>query len=216
MRQDLLINNGVYHILNKSIAGYTIFNNDIEFSRMLNIIQYYLIENPSVCYSRFIKLSQQDQELILLGNHKKEKIVQIIAYCLMPTHFHLILQQLISNGISRYIANISNSYSRYFNIKHKRQGPLWQGKFKNVLVNDDKQLLHLTRYIHLNPTTAGIVSDPIDWQYSSYNEYLKPNKNNLCNYNDILDIKSGVYQRFVLSQKDYQSKLSIIKKHLLD
>ncbi|EKD56634.1 MAG: hypothetical protein ACD_58C00131G0009 [uncultured bacterium] len=215
MRQDLLVNNEIYHILNKSIAGYTIFNNDIEFSRMLNIIQYYLIENPSVCYSRFIKLSQQDQELILLDNYNRKKIVQIIAYCLMPTHFHLILQQLISNGISKYIANISNGYARYFNVRHKRQGPLWQGKFKNVLVKDDEQLLHLTRYIHLNPTTASIVSDPIDWQYSSYKEYLEPNRNNLCNYHDILDIKPGVYKRFVLSQKDYQKKLSIIKKHLL-
>lgn len=216
MRQDLLVSDQIYHILNKSIAGYTIFNNDIEFLRMLNIMLYYQIECPQICYSRYLKLSQRDQELILLGNRNKQKIVKIIAYCFMPTHFHLILQQIITDGISKYIANIENSYSRYFNIRHKRQGHLWQGKFKNVLVDDDKQLLHLSRYIHLNPVTAGIVSDPADWQYSSYNEYLRHNDNRFCDYNDILTIKPGIYKRFVLSQKDYQRELSIIKKHLTE
>lgn len=216
MRKDILANNECYHILNKSIAGYVIYNDDTDFLRMLNIMRYYQTENPSVCYSRFVQLNMQDQQLILLHNQTKKKIVQIIAYCLMPTHFHLILKQLAEKGISRYTANVSNSYSRYFNVKHNRQGPLWQGKFKNVKIDDDKQLLHLTRYIHLNPTTAGIVTNPFDWHYSSYREYILPIKNNLSDYQSVINIKPGVYKRFVLSQQDYQKKLSIIKKQLLD
>lgn len=216
MRKDILTNNECYHILNKSIAGYIIYNNDADFLRMLNIMQYYQTENPSVCYSRFAQLNMQDQQLILSHNQTKKKIVQIIAYCLMPTHFHLILKQLAEKGISRYIANVSNSYSRYFNAKHNRQGPLWQGKFKNVKIDNDKQLLHLTRYIHLNPTTAEIVTNPLDWQYSSFREYILPIKNNLSDYQSVINIKPGVYKRFVLSQQDFQKKLSIIKKQLLD
>ena len=65
-----------------------------------------------------------------------------------------------------------NSYTRYFNEKIKRKGPLWEGRFKKVLVNSDEQLLHLTRYVHLNPVSAGIVEKPEDWPCSSYREYI--------------------------------------------
>jgi putative transposase len=78
----------------------------------------------------------------------------------MPTHIHLVLRQLKDGGISKFMSNILNSYSRYFNIKHNRKGPLWEGRFRKVLVGSDEQLLHLTRYVHLNPVTACLVDKP--------------------------------------------------------
>jgi len=102
--------------------------------------------------------------------------VKIISYCIMPTHYHLLLEQVKDGGTEKFISKILNSYAKYFNLRHKRSGPLWSSRFKSVGVDDNEQLLHLTRYIHLNPTSAGYVSMPEDWQYSSYVEYISDDK----------------------------------------
>ena len=72
-------------------------------------------------------------------------------------HLHLILRQLADNGISKFMANLSDSYVSCFNVKHKRKGPLFQGRFKAITVESDEQLIHLSRYIHLNPYTSYVV-----------------------------------------------------------
>jgi len=114
---------------------------------------------------------------------EKEKVIHIIAYCLMPTHIHMLLEEVKEDGISIFTNNVLNSYTRYFNTKHKRKGPLWEGPSKKVTIKSDDQLLHLTRYIHLNPVTAYLCNKPEEWPYSSYNEYIKPNtNNNFCDY----------------------------------
>ena len=216
MRKDMLVIDEVYHVFNKSIAGFTIFNNACEYSRMLQVIQYYQRNKPSLRFSKFIQVPIVQASDI--NNHVKEKLVEIIAYCLMPTHIHLILKQLKEKGISIFMSNILNSCTRYFNIRHKRKGPLWEGRFKNVLVDSDEQLLHLTRYIHLNTVTAYLVEKPEDWQESSYREYLleSDNNNRICKYNNILDITPNSYRRFVEDQISYQRELSKIKDLLID
>jgi len=117
------------------------------------------------------------------------------------------------------MGNVLNSYSRYFNTKHKRGSPLWKGKFKNVLVETDEQLLHLTRYIHLNPTSAGLVKKPEEWPYSSYLEYLGKIKkmDRICSYEDLMDISpSSSYKNFVESRISYQRELEKIKHLILE
>ncbi|MCM8795996.1 MAG: transposase [Candidatus Omnitrophica bacterium] len=147
-----------------------------------------------------------------------DKRVEIIAYCIMPTHLHLILKQLKNNGISVFMGNILNSYSRYFNLKHKRKGPLWEGRFKNILVKNDEQLLHLTRYIHLNPVTASLVSNPEDWNASSYREYLQQVQavEKICKYDDILEIDPVSYKKFVEDRISYQRDLAKIKNLIFE
>ena len=219
-RKDLLVVGRVYHVFNKSIAGFKIFNNKSEFSRMRSTIHYYQREKPPVKFSKFIESARnknnQPDETIVLST--EEKLVEIIAYCLMPTHLHLILKQLKENGISTFMSNILNSYTRYFNTKINRKGPLWEGRFKNVLVETDEQLLHLTRYIHLNPVTAYLVNKPEDWSASSYLEYLlKVNsKNRICKYNDILDIEPTPYRKFVEDLVSYQRELATIRELFLE
>jgi putative transposase len=149
---------------------------------------------------------------------EKERLVQIIAYCIMPTHLHLILKQLKENGISTFIGNVLNSYSRYFNTKYRRKGPLWEGKFKNVLVKTDEQLLHLTRYIHLNPSTAFLVDRPEEWLASSYQEYLLKVNNieRICKFEDVLEIEPSSYRKFIEDRISYQRELAVIKEMLLE
>lgn len=209
----------IYHVTTKSIAEYVIFNNAAEYSRMMQLIKYYQIKNPSVRFSYFIEWWNESKKR---ANKKyrqnSEKLIKIIAYCLMPTHIHLILQQLTKNGISIYMNKMLNSYTRYFNAKHRRKGPLWEGRFKRILVETDEQLIHLTRYIHLNPVTAYLVDRPEYWEFSSYREYLgeMPAKDRICEFEGVLEIIPDEYKKFVDNQISYQRELAAIKKLTLE
>ncbi len=156
----------------------------------------------------------KDKEKIYQKHYAvKGNVVEIAAYCIMPTHIHLILKQLKNNGISTYMGNVLNSYTRYFNNKTKRGGPLWESRFKNVEVESDEQLLHLTRYIHLNPSTANLAEYPEDWDFSSYREFMGgiEEKAKLCNYDELLNIKPYEYKKFVSSRINCQRDLARIK-----
>lgn len=193
-----------------------IFRSHEDYFRMKEIMRYYALENQPVKYSLY-------EKLILSGNIRsfqelsnKEYLVEIIAYCIMPTHIHLILCQLKDEGISIYMKNLLNSYTRYFNIKNNRKGPLWQGRFKSILIQTDEQLLHLTRYIHLNPTSDNLVDKPENWKYSSYHEYLQKGDDFLCAFQKYINIDPRSYNAFVGERRDYQQKLAEIRHLCLE
>ncbi len=217
---ETLVTGEVYHIFNKSIAEYKIFNDSSDFSRLIEALRYYQREKKILSFSH-LNRSQKRLARYLKNERaisKDRKLVEIIAYCLMPTHIHLILKQLEDKGISTFMSNILNSYSRYFNIKHRRKGPLWEGRFKRILVESDEYLIHLTRYLHLNPVTAHLVDMPEKWLYCSYNEYLSNSSLDscLCKYDDVLDIKPASYKEFVEDRISYQRELAKIKNLLLE
>lgn len=221
MRKDPLENGEFYHIFTRSIADFKIFNNEIDFRRIQQLIKYYQVNN-NIKFSDFLSLKIVQREgfnsAFRMLSADKDNLVQIIAYCLMPTHIHLILKQLEKNGIPKYMKDILNSYTRYFNTKHKRKGPLWESRFKSVLVKTDEQLLHLTRYVHLNPVTAKIFNRPEKWQFSSYGEYLSKvnDATAICQFNDVLEIEPSSYRKFVGDRISYQRELAKIKKLILD
>jgi putative transposase len=194
--------NLVYHVFSKSIADYVVFNSENDFQRMRETLRYYRYANAST------------HSLLLPAS--KEQNVQIIAYCLMNTHFHLVLKQLKEGGISIFINKVLNSFTRYFNQKYDRKGPLWEGRFKRILIETDEYLLHLTRYIHLNPVTAYIVNSPEEWKYSSFHEYLGSASDPLCEFHSLFNIAPDKYNNFVKSRIDYQRSLAGIKDLLLD
>ncbi len=216
-RQNVLCNGGIYHVYSKSIAGYKIFNIKNDFYRMIELFKYYRIKNTGVKFSKFLEIKNME---IFNEKHfsSKDLLVQIIAYCIMPTHIHLVLMQLQDNGIPVFMGNILNSYSKFFNIKASRKGPLWESRYKNVLVETDEQLMHLSRYVHLNPVTAGLVENSKDWSYSSFKEYLNEVKDEekICDFDSIMEFKGINYKYFVDSQKNYQRELSKLKGLLLD
>jgi putative transposase len=183
---------------------------------MVEMIKYYINDKPPLRFSIYQKLLNSQNVNIAEQLSNKDMIVDIIAYCIMPTHIHLILSQLKDDGISIYMKNLLNSYTRYFNVKNKRKGPLWQGRFKSVLIETDDQLLHLTRYIHLNPTSSNLVKKPEEWPYSSYKEYIDNTEVILCNFQKYLKIIPENYKIFVETQKDYQRKLKEIEYLLFE
>ena len=221
MRKEPLVINEIYHIFTRSIADFQIFNENSGFFRMQQLIKYYKVDNTAK-FSDFIsfKIVQKEgfNNVLEAISKDKDKFVQIIAYCIMPTHLHFVLKQLIKNGIAKYMKDILNSYTRYFNVKHQRKGPLWESRFKSVLVDSDEQLLHLTRYIHLNPTTAKLIDRPEKWDFSSYKEFLNKtvNPESICKFDDILEIKPLSYRKFVNDRISYQRELAKIKDLIID
>ena len=217
-RKTPLIKTEIYHIFTKSIAGFKIFNSDKDYRRMIETIDFYTIEKPPCKFSLFWNAKEKTEKNKLIKNSYSGKLVRILAYCLMPTHVHLILQPLKDNGISRYVNLILKSYTKYFNINYNRKGPLWEGRFKNVLVETNEQFLHLTRYIHLNPVSSYLSDNPKDWAFSSYKEYIGLNKNikGICDFSCALDMDANSYKKFVNDQIDYQRELARIKNLVIE
>lgn len=215
-RKDPLAVGETYHIYSRSISALTIFERISEYRRMREAIQYYQHGKPPIRLAwkgrRKSETAPSPAKLSKTGN--RPKLVQIICYCLMPTHIHLILRQLVERGISSYMALILNSYSRYFNTKNHRKGPLWEGRFRDVRITSDEQLLHLTRYIHLNPVTEYLVEAPEEWEFSSYREYVSTVDSPICEYGGLLSIESARYKLFVEDRVDYQRRLGDIKRLL--
>ncbi|MBI2641202.1 transposase [Candidatus Roizmanbacteria bacterium] len=142
--------------------------------------------------------------------------VEILAYCLMPTHFHFLIKQKKHNGISKFMADIVNSFTRYFNLRNERKGPLFLPRFKSVLVATDNQLMHVSRYIHLNPYSSGLIKNINslnDYQWSSFGEYLL-HEQKLCNTKLVLSLfrgKENSYKKFIEDNADYQRSLEKLK-----
>lgn len=216
VRKFSLVTGQIYHIFSKSIADYKIFRNNHEYQRMKELFQYYNRESPPVKFSE--SLRRRNKENFSLGSNLEDKkiLLKFIAYCLMPTHFHLIVYQLEKEGVSIFIKHILSSYTRYFNVKTGRKGPLWESRFKAVLVETDEQLLHLSRYVHLNPSTARLVDNPSDWKFSSYKEFLGEEKDGICDFSQVLEIRPADYRDFVESRIDYQRQLAKIKSLVLE
>jgi putative transposase len=223
-RVEPLISGQVYHVMNKSIAGYKIFHVAADYQRLVQLIRFFQLAVPLPKFSQFVQsayvtthgFEQSLQEQRAASKGKLQ--AKLIAYCIMPTHLHLIIQPLHQQGATSFLGNIFNSYARYFNTKHHRRGPLWVGRFKNVTVKTDEQLLHLTRYLHLNPTSAGLVRRPAEWYYSSYQEYIAPETITfpVCHYQEVISMKPAKYRAFVEEHVVHQRELAIIKKLALE
>lgn len=216
VRKFSLVTGQIYHIFSKSIADYKIFRNHSEYQRIKDLFQYYNQEKPMMKFSELSRRKNKEKFSLEEGNSENKRLLKFIAYCLMPTHFHFVALQLTDSGISTLMKRVLDSYSKYFNLKTVRRGPLWESRFKVVLVETDEQLLHLSRYVHLNPSTAGLVDNPRDWEFSSYGEFLGEDEQRMCDFSQVLDIQPQDYRDFVESRIDYQHQLAKIKKLVLE
>jgi len=133
----------VYHVINRGNAGENLYRNSRDREKFLSYLER-AVERFSI---------------------------KVHAYCLMSNHFHILMETLHPN-LSKSVQWINVSYAVYFNRKYKRNGHLFQGRFKSVLVDADSYLKQLSRYIHLNPVRAGIVDHPTDYDWSSYTAFI--------------------------------------------
>lgn len=220
-RKIPLVNDQYYHIFNRTIHKEPLFTKIKDCDRAITTLDFYRFANPPLRLSYYLAFGQDKRNNIRSSFFESsKKLVEIIAFCLMPNHFHLLLKQIADGGISKFLAQFQNSYTKYFNTKYARDGHLFRGQFKAIRIEDDNQLLHVQRYVHLNPYTSFVVKnlkDLEDYPYSSLREYLgKPE--GFCGKEIILSHFSSVqsYKRFIFDQADYQRKLEEIKHLILE
>lgn len=210
----------IYHVYNRGVEKRPIFKLRKDYLRFLDLITYYRFASCPLRFSYFRRLPEEEKENIFKKLETESKsLVEIFTFCLMPNHFHFQFKQLVNGGISKFIAKITNAYSHYFNVRHKRVGHLFQGNFQAVRIETDEQFLHVNRYIHLNPITSYLIEfkDLPNYEYSSYPEYSGA-KGGFCNTRQALShFKSlEAYKMFIEDQVDYARRLDAIKHLLLE
>jgi len=144
------------------------------------------------------------------------ELIDILAYCLMPTHYHLMVTLKTDDFSARVMQPFSVSYTKAINRQQDRVGPLFQGPFRAVWVDKDSYLLHLSRYIHLNPVAAGLAARPEDWAFSSYRDYVGLRDGTLPITDEVLSQfpSRQAYREFVESYCEQENQ--VITHLLLD
>ena len=133
----------------------------------------------------------------------------------MPNHYHLLAQELTQNALPKYINDIMNSFTRYYNLKHERKGPIFLPNTPKKAVFTENTLLHVIRYIHLNPYVAELVHDVeklTEYPFSSHQSYLKEN-DSFIDTSIIMGLfnnQTALYQEFIEEQAGYQKSLNLL------
>lgn len=198
-RYDDLAPGEVYHVFTRGVDKQNIFRDDVDRKRWLGLLVHCLPVGVIQSYSLALR-SKNEQKITESG----VGLIDLMAYCLMNNHVHLLLKENHENGTSLYMQRLLNSYAKYFNVRHKRSGPLFTGRFKAVLVDEDDQLLHVSRYIHLNPYVAHMVKDPLGYQWSSLTDYVTEKSKPTCHTGLISELMDPAeYQKFVTDEADY-------------
>lgn len=188
-----------YHVYNRGVEKRVIFIDDEDYRVFMNLLKRYLDQEP-------IK-DNKGREYEWL--HER---LELLAFCLMPNHFHLLLYQVDESSITRLMRGVCTSYTTYFNKKYKRIGPLFQDRYKASHINQDNYLLHISRYIHRNPR------DYENWPYSSYGYFVG---DRVAGWVQIAKIRTlfedrQEYIRFVGDYEDYKNSLDDIASALAD
>lgn len=180
-----------YHVYTRGISKQHIFLEEADYRYFLTLFERYLSkDNPS--------------SKPLVTYQKLDDSVEVLAHCLMPNHFHLLLYQINEDGMARLMHSIMTSYSRYFNSKYSRSGPLFESRYKASRILSDEYLLHISRYIHLNP------DEWVDYPYSSLRAYLYNDVPCWINKNRIAELYGSSVQYLVFLE-DYQKNNKEIK-----
>lgn len=170
MQYRRFVNGEFYHVYNRGVDKRKIFLDDQDFKRFLQSIKCFNSVKPIGSLYAFSFHSHQ-------LSRPTAKLIEIVAYCLNQNHFHLILRQLHDGGISEFMKRVNGGYAWYFNNRYRRNGALFQGKFKFKHVDNNNYLLHLSAYVNLNDRVHRL-SRPT--AKSSWEEYIGKSLHVLC------------------------------------
>lgn len=216
-REDVFQNNDYYHIYNKTIDKRNVFELDMVAREFISTFLYYRSTRSHLRYSRskLLDASLQDDlwRQVMIEKYFR---VQIVAYCIMPNHYHFLVKQVQDSGIITFMANTLNSITRYFNILNKRRGPIFLTQFKSKKIYTEEQLIYVSRYIHTNPfasSLVGRIEDVFTYPYSSFPSYMGGNSDKI--YGEIVTQYFGNkiegYKNFIINNADEQKELEYIK-----
>lgn len=183
--------NSYYHVYNRGVEKRKIFLDNEDYSVFLNLFKRYLSDKPEV--------DNKGREYNWLAGD-----VELIAYCLMPNHFHLLLFQIELGSITKLLRSVCSAYTTYFNKKYERVGPLFQGKFKASYIFIDSYLVYITRYIHRNP------KEYLSWEWSSLKYWLNNSHSSWVNPQRLNDMTPEKYLEYINDEDDYNESLEEI------
>lgn len=200
-----------YHLYNRGVAKQKIFLDEQDYKVFLSYLKLYLT-SPDL-QGRTLKVPPTRK----LKNYFD--LARLLAYCLLPNHFHLFVYQRENDTITNFMRSIGTKYSMYFNKKYKRVGPVFQGRYKAVMVTSEIQFIYLSKYIHRNPLPLPTRTDLEGYKYSSYPIYLGKFYQSWIDKNEILSYFSKIkaaesYRQFV--EETEERDLTLIKDEMLD
>ena len=171
MRDIKLVKGEFYHVYNRGVDKRIIFQHRKDLDRFLESIEAFNTKE---------NIGNLDRH----SNKRKEgKLVDFIAYCINPNHFHFIITPSVSGGLEKFMHKLCMGYSKYFNAKYQRSGALFQGKFKATHIDSDEYLLHLSAYVNLNNEVHKHPGRSV----SSWEEYRSDHVEGICNKDIVLD-----------------------------
>jgi len=210
-RKSQFANGEIYHIVMRAIDGIDLFRDNKDYLRMIHDLFEFNDVNPAPSVFRVNfhrnKTNVTKSDLVTLNGERRKRdlLVEILAFCLMPNHVHLLLRQLRDNGISKFMQKFGG-YALYFNGKYSRRGYLFQNRFREVHIDNDRQFSVVFVYIHTNPVALiypgwkerGVTNVPRavkfieNYRWSSYTDYLgKKNFPSVTSRECIQDIIGG-------------------------
>jgi putative transposase len=155
LRKDNLVQGEIYHIYNRGVDKRDIFMDNEDRIRFIHDLFEFNDSNPSPNINNIFNHNKEFKYLEVglpnITRMPRKILVEILAYCLMDNHFHIIVRQKKDNGITEFMRKLGTGYTNYFNKKYERTGALFQGRFKSVCIKNNSHLMYLPMYIHLNP-----------------------------------------------------------------
>ncbi len=188
-------NGGTYHAYNRGVEKRTVFIDDQDYRMFIYYLRLYL--TPDL----------EGFELRQWNHRDLSRSIDLISYCLMPNHYHLILRQLKEGAITELMRRVVNGYTQYFNRRWGRIGTLFQGSYKAASVVSNEQLMHLSKYIHINPLAIGL--NISSYPYSSYKAYLGEDSHSWLRIGSVLELFGG-FEQYKIFMNDEAIKSSHI------
>jgi len=188
-----------YHVYARGNNKQVIFIDNVDYKYFIELLKRYLsdeliIGKSGTIYPNFINR------------------IELIAYCLMANHFHLLIYQFEMMDMEKFMRSLMTSYSRYLNLKYKRTGSVFESRYKAARVNQDDYLQHITRYIHLNPDKWET------YKYSSLKYYRDGNEPSWLKNTKVLELFTSrdAYMDFTADYKELHDEFKNIKHELAD
>lgn len=211
------VENGYYHIYNRGVEKRLLFQDQQDYSVFLMYLKEYLLPKDEDFLLKQLaspNTSRDEKQKILkiLRLNNFSESISLLAYCLMPNHFHFLIKQTTPLAIDQIMNSLGTRYTMYFNRKYRRVGRLYQDVYKAVNVMRDEQLLHLSRYIHKQ--AFGVQGDPLNSQPCSYADYMGTKSSSWVKPTEILAFFSkrapiADYALFVQEQDDYERLIGL-------
>lgn len=164
----------MYHVYNRGVNKQIIYSDERDYAVFLSFLKYALLPDSELKKHEII-----DKDIVSIAkrfNLRRERFsdrIELVAFCLMPNHFHLLLYQHDKDAITALMRSVATGYAVYYNKRHNRVGSLFQGKYKACRINSDSYWTHISRYIHLNP--IDLDEDYTTYPYSSYKFFMGDN-----------------------------------------